>query len=438
MSETGAGRASYLRLLRDNRNFKLLWSAQIVSEIGDWFYSVAIFSFLLENIGTAQSVAFAFMLQVLPQCLGAPAAGVINDRVSRRKVMLFADWARAAIVASMLLVRTPGMVWLLYILLVLETLMWALFEPARSAVLPNIVTGPDLAAANALQSTTWSFNFAVGAALGGLVAAMFGHEAVFAINAVSFVASALLIRCMRFHEPHAENLPPLRLRDFTDFTPLIEGARYVKRNARLSATIFVKAGLSLMGTNWVLLPMMGEKLFPLQLPGFTHRQAATLAMSLLLGSRGVGAFLGGFASAWLAGVNDRRLRISILIGFLLGGLGYLSLSGAPSIWIAALCLIAAHCGGSIIWTSSTTLMQAFTEDRFRGRVFSAEFAFSMFTLAVVSQIGGWLLDHGFSLRRLAFATGLLFFLPAIAWLGVQERWRKTGPLTPPVSGAGCK
>src|SRR4051794_34493877 len=132
--------ADYIALVRSNHNFRRLWLAQIVSELGDWFYSVAIFSFLLETVGTAESVALAFLCQVLPQTLVAPAAGIINDRLSRRKVMLFADWSRFAIVACMLLVRSRDTVWLLYTLLVLETIMWALFEPARSAVVPNIVS----------------------------------------------------------------------------------------------------------------------------------------------------------------------------------------------------------------------------------------------------------------------------------------------------------
>src|ERR1700730_15579865 len=113
--------SSYWRLLRDNRNFRMLWFAQIVSEIGDWFYSVAIFSFLLELTGSAQMVAFAFLMQGLPQVFMARPARVINARISRRRVMMFADWARAAIVLSMMLVRTRGMLPLLYILLLLET-----------------------------------------------------------------------------------------------------------------------------------------------------------------------------------------------------------------------------------------------------------------------------------------------------------------------------
>src|SRR5216684_2747386 len=116
--------ASYLRLLRTNRNFRLLWLAQIVSELGDWFYSVAIFSFLLQMTGSAQMVAFAFMMQVLPQCFLAPTAGFINDRISRKKVMIYSDWARAAIVLAMMLVRTRESLWLLFVLLFLETACW--------------------------------------------------------------------------------------------------------------------------------------------------------------------------------------------------------------------------------------------------------------------------------------------------------------------------
>src|ERR1700739_4855183 len=104
--------AAYWHLIRGNRNFRLIWLAQIVSELGDWFYSVAIFSFLLELTGSAQMVSLAFMAQVLPQCIASPMAGVINDRISRKKVMIFADWARAGIVLAMILVRSRDTLWL--------------------------------------------------------------------------------------------------------------------------------------------------------------------------------------------------------------------------------------------------------------------------------------------------------------------------------------
>src|ERR1700751_2505600 len=105
--------AAYLRLLRSNRNFRLLWLAQVVSELGDWFYSLAVYSLLLElTHNRAQAVGLAVVLQVLPASFVSPPPGAINDRISRKAIMIGADVARFFVVLGMLLVRTPGMVWL--------------------------------------------------------------------------------------------------------------------------------------------------------------------------------------------------------------------------------------------------------------------------------------------------------------------------------------
>src|SRR5215467_12639462 len=113
----------YVGLLRSNSNFRRLWCAQIVSEIGDWFYTLAIYNLLLQLTGRASSVALALVLQVLPQTFIGPAAGVINDRIRRKNVMIAADFGRMAIVLCMLLVRSQEMVWLVYPLLVAETVL---------------------------------------------------------------------------------------------------------------------------------------------------------------------------------------------------------------------------------------------------------------------------------------------------------------------------
>src|SRR5207237_7563663 len=99
-----------------------------------------IYSLLLQLTGRAGSVALALVLQVLPQTFIGPAAGVINDRVRRKQVMIVADVARMVIVFAMLLVRSRSTVWMVYPLLLLETLMAAFFEPALSAVIADDVT----------------------------------------------------------------------------------------------------------------------------------------------------------------------------------------------------------------------------------------------------------------------------------------------------------
>jgi MFS family permease len=415
--------SAYWRLIRDNRNIRLLWMAQMVSELGDWFYQIAIFSFLLELTGSAKLVSLAFLMQVFPQVLASPAAGLISDRLRRRNVMLFADWSRAAIVLAMLLVETRGMLWLLFLLLALETVCWALFEPASRAVIPNLTRPEEVAVANALASATWSVSFAAGAALGGVAAVAFGRNAVFVLNSLSFVASALLIRRMRFQEPHAAHHPPLAWRELFDFSPVAEGLRYVRRDPRLTASIFVKAGCGLLGANWVILPVLGERVFPVRLAGLSEAQAGTLGMSVMLGSRGVGAICGAMLGGNFAGSSLPRLRATILAAFLMGAAGYAALGAAGSAALAVAAILAAHCGGSAAWTSSTTLLQQLTEDRFRGRVFSAEFAFSMLTLAASSFLAGQLADLGVDVRTLATATGVLMLGPAVAWWGARRVWR---------------
>jgi MFS family permease len=246
-----------VRLVRHNRNFRCLWLAQIVSEIGDWFYTLAIYSLLLQLTGRASSVALALVVQVLPQTLIGPAAGVINDRVRRKRVMITADLARLVIVFSMLLVRSRSTVWMVYPLLLLETLMAAFFEPARTAVIPNITLHQDVLLANTLSSATWSVNLLIGASVGGVVAALLGRDAVFVLNALSFLVSAMLIREMSFEEPHAQSAAPLRVRDALDFSPIAEGIRYVRKDRRLLASVFAKAGELMIGPSWVLFTVMG-------------------------------------------------------------------------------------------------------------------------------------------------------------------------------------
>jgi MFS family permease len=414
---------SYLHLLRANRNFRLLWMAQIVSELGDWFYSLAVFNLLLDLTGNkAQAVGFAVVLQVLPHTLIAPATGVLNDRISRRAIMIAADVARCFIVLGMLLVRTPGMVWLVYPLLLFETIGAAFFEPAHSSVIPNIVSEDQVLAANALASTTWSFNLAIGSSLGGLAAVLLGRNAVFLLNAVSFLASAYFIRRMTFVEPHMEAMGPLRARDLVDFSPVLDGARYIRSDPRLFATVFVKGGLGLLGANNVLLNL-GRTEFPVRLHGLDQTRAATLGMSLLMGARGVGALLGPLVSGWWAGERHWRLRIGILVGFLFAAAGYFWLGGSTTLAMATMGVIVAHAGSSTNWVFSTTLLQVYTADRFRGRVFAADFGLCMLGISASSYLAGAALDLGVAPRTFALAMGAVMLAPAAGWVWALRRTR---------------
>jgi MFS family permease len=413
---------SYARLLRGNRNLRRLWGAQVVSEIGDWFYTLAIYNLLLQFTGRAGSVALALVLQVLPQTLIGPTSGVVNDRLRRKRVMIAADLGRMLIVLCMLLVRSREMVWLVYPLLVAETLLSAFFEPARSSVIPNIVGREDVVLANTLSSATWSVNLMLGATAGGVVAALLGRDAVFILNALSFLISAALILGMRFAEPHAEGAHPFHVRELVDFSPILAGIRYVRAHVRMRATVLVKAGNLIIGPSWVLFTVMGQREFPVRWHNLDSARGAFLGMSLLLGARGIGALLGPLFTAPWAGSWKHRLETAIFWGYIGTAAGYTLLGVSAHLWQACLCVMLAHFGSSIVWVFSTTLLQLQSDDKFRGRVFAADLGLCMFTIAAGAYLAGRFVDWGFAARHVASFSGMLMLVPATLWgLAIRDR-----------------
>src|SRR5262249_40588201 len=157
---------------------------------------------------------------------------------------------------------------------------------------------------------------------------------------------------MHFDEPHAEGAP-LHFRDLVDFSPVIDGIRYVRSQARLRFTIFAKAGNLLIGPSWVLFTVIGQKEFAVRWHGLDPARGAFLGMSILLGARGAGALLGPLVTAKWAGHGIRRLEAAMFWGFLAAAAGYMLLGVAGQLWQASLCVTLAHFGSAIVWVFST-------------------------------------------------------------------------------------
>src|SRR6185436_16340749 len=127
-------------VLRTNRNFRLLYIGQAISQLGDWFNSVAVYALLLDLTHSATAVAWMMIVQFLPIAIVGPVAGVVVDRVDRRRVMIIADVLRGTLILGLLLVTTRERVWLAYAVRALTVSASAFFEPARTATIPNITT----------------------------------------------------------------------------------------------------------------------------------------------------------------------------------------------------------------------------------------------------------------------------------------------------------
>ena len=201
---------------------------------------------------------------------------------------------------------------------------------------------------------------------------------------------------MRFQEPHAESATPLRLRELVNYSPILEGFRYIRRTPHLAATVFAKSGMLVIGSGWVLFTVMGQRVFPVRLHGVDPQRGAMLAMSFLLGARGIGAMIGPLITVRWSNQQPNRLHLGILVGYLFLAFGYIGMGVAPWLWLACLALAVAHFGGSTIWVFSATLLQLGTEDEFRGRVFAAELGVFVLTIALGAYLAGSFLDRGYS------------------------------------------
>lgn len=413
----------YWRLLSTNRNYRNLWLGQLISETGDWAYAIVLYALLLEFTGRAETVGLALVMQVLPQVFVSPIAGAINDRLSRRRVMIFADVARCFVMLGLLLVRTPAMIPLLWVLLATETVLWAFFEPARSAVIPLITRDEEeRATANALGGITWSACFFLGSSCGGWLAAYTSRDFVFTVDALSFLVSGCFIWRMRFEEPHTEGHAPMRISDIFDFKPILEGVRYLTHDARRVTLLMVKSGMGWIGANYVILSVMGTRDFPLTWTGRAAPEAGLLGISALMAARGVGAISGPAIGHAVAGADHGRMRWGITLGFLAAGLGYIGLSRAASFWPAFAAVVLAHAGASVVWTFSATFMQSFSDDKFRGRVMAADFAALTLSLAIASYSAGVAVDLGVPVRTVALIVGLIMFVPLAVWLLRTRGW----------------
>ena len=145
---------------------------------------------------------------------------------------------------------------------------------------------------------------------------------------------------------------------------------------------------------------------------------------MLYGARGVGAGLGPIALRWILGQSPRTLRRVIGPAYFIVAVFYVALAVAPTLSVAALSVLCAHVGGSILWVFSTVLLQMEVPDRFRGRVFAAELALVSLTMSVSSYWTGYELDRGgWSPRTLSFALGILFCIPGTLWMLILSRWK---------------
>ncbi len=393
-------RRVYWRLLRTNRDFRLLYIGALISQGGDWFLTVALLDLVLQLTGSAFLASVMLLCQSLPVFFLTPVAGHAVDRVDRRKLMIGVDVMRTGACLLPLLARTPALLPFAYAGVVLISVGSSYFQPASQAALPNIVTAEELAPANILMASTWGAMLAIGAAIGGLVTAKLGRDVSFVIDAASFLFSALVLWRMRarFSEirgPEHEQPPMLE--------SIRETLRYAKAHSRVLALLTTKGGYGLAGGVIAMLSVFGKEVF----------HAGALGIGLLFAARGLGALLGPFLLRVMVRSEDAQYR-AIVGAVLAFGAGYCGLALSPTLAIGLVAIFFAHLGGGVAWQVSSYGLQRETPDFIRGRVFAADYGFVTLTMSISSLFVGLASDAlGPVTATLVTSSAALVF--AIVW-----------------------
>ena len=414
----------YIDLLKRNRSFRQLWLGQVVSQMGDWFDTIALYTIILNLTGSGRDVGLLLVARFVPSFFFGPLSGVVADRFSRRTIMIVTDLLRAVVVLGFLFVRRADQLWIIYVLTVFQLGLSTFFEPAKTAVIPSIVQDRELVAANAISSVTWSIMLTLGAAIGGVITGWFGTNAAFVLDALSYLLSAWLIFTVRLPKRPPRERQKLSFSKALGITDTIEGVKYVKNRLRVFALLMVKPAWGFGGGILTLLAVFGERIFPV------GKSAAT-GIGVLFAARGIGTAVGPIVARRIAGEGDRRMQISIGIAFLIGGVFYVAFGAATSFIFALVVLGIAHMGGSILWVFSTVLLQRSVEDNFRGRVFAAELALLTLTMAASNYVTGELLDRfGISPRLVTIGIGVFFTVPGIIWFITYKWWDRERMVVP--------
>lgn len=397
-----------MKLLRTNRDFRLLYAGTLISLGGDWFLTVALLDLVLQLTGSATLASLMLLCQTLPIFIVTPFAGHAVDRLDRRKVMIVVDVLRAGACLLPLLARTPEMLPFAYLGVVLISVGSAFFEPASQAALPNIVAPEDLSAANVLMGSTWGTMLAVGAGLGGLVTSRLGRDTSFVVDAASFLLSAFILWCMRAR--FAET------RDGRAHPPLLEATRetlrYARAHPRVLALLTCKGGYGLGAGVGAMLGVFGKQVFA----------AGAFGIGLLYAARGMGALIGPFLVRGTFRRDESRYR-AIAFCLVLFGVGYSALALSGSLAIGLVAIFFAHLGGGALWQISTYGLQREVPDHIRGRVFSADYGFVTLTMAISSLCAGLASDR-FGPFAATVGTASMTLLFGIGWgLTTWRLWR---------------
>lgn len=401
---------SYAAIVRSPAYFPL-WLGQLLSSFGDTLHYVALVVLVFDLTGRGSAVATLVVAEVVPVLLLGPVAGVVIDRFDRRRLLIGADLFRAALALSLV---APQGTWHAYLVAAGLVAGGTFFAPTVQAVIPALTTPDQRLAANSVAwSTGRLVQIAASAVAGGLIAFL-GTGAAFALNAATFLVSALLVSRLRI-PAHAGQVGRDATRGWRGYRgDAREGLRFALGDRFVAVLLLVQSLASLaVGATGALLVVLAERHLRLQPAGF----------GWLLGAIGAGALVGPLIPNAFA--RDYRDARWLFVPYLIRGVGDVLLAVFTPLPVALLILFVYGLNTSTGVVVFNSAVQAAVPDRVRGRVFTL-LDVSWNAMRLLSLAAGALLVDAAGVRAVFWAGGTLLALSGLLGLALSARLAPEG------------
>ncbi|MDA0736885.1 MAG: MFS transporter [Bacteroidetes bacterium] len=413
----------FVELIKEYPSFRRLWIAQAISNFGDWFGLLALYALVQRYSDSEFLLGLVIVVKMLSLAFFSPIAGYLTDRFNRRILMIICDGGRALSLLLMLLVQQESLLWLAYALTGFQMMLSAIFEPAKTASIPNVAPPERLVDANIISTATWSIIFTTGMAIGGFATEWIGVEGVFILDAFTYLVSAWFIyRAVIPQEARRSNYvegqkKPSIWEDIRQNigTDIVLGIRYLRYNHHILRPAVAK------GTSTIFL---GGLVYMLVLVSDSILQMGSIGLGLLYAARGIGTGIGPVIARQHF-TDERQWVVVMGASIALSGAMYLVVGLTQVWWMMFVFVLLAHAASGANWVTSTVLLQKRSEDNFRGRVFSTEWL--LFTLGnslsvvVASGLLEWQIVALQTLISL-YAVGLM--AAGLLWLATVANWER--------------
>jgi len=381
-----------------------LWIAQSISNFGDWFGLLALYAIIAKYSGSEFLLGLIIVVKMLSLAFFSPFAGYLTDRFNRRRLMIVCDVLRALCLAGILLVRSPEMLWLAYVLTAFQMMLSAVFEPAKTSSIPNITTEKELVNANVISTATWSLIFTTSMAIGGFITEWYGTDTVLILDALSYLLSAWFIYLAVIPQQKLSKEELYRTRN--PFTGIREGLEHLFSNKHILRPSMAKgASTMFLGGLVYMLIILSEDVLAM----------GSIGLGLLYAARGFGTGIGPVIGRNL--FRDEKDWVMVMGGaiFLTGAM-YMVVGFVNSIWVMVVFVLLAHAASGANWVMSTVLLQKRTVDTFRGRIFSSEWLLFTVSNSISTIIASLILEADvLSVKQLIMVYGGAMVLAGTYW-----------------------